>query len=284
MAQIDDARAQLVAEGAEKIYRALLQVQPILREALASDPSIGTSRPNRDAEKRSDLGTSFRVSSFDDTVVIGFWWSGQRPRFVCSGRGLNLLNANPLLSRTIDVGNKPHAKDAEAAYQEFLVASRDMHRIDPTLAMDQLNRMFRICYRGDRNAQAFAVTEAEARFFAVLMQDRQLIPNKQSVPEEVHLYGTHSPCSGCCQTFTRLAGLKIMYDNIKANPIAHSGIQFTDFRRDYEAAGFDRWKIGGLYYGRLYDGSKRTDLRLLEQAKSDQGIGWFKQIPVIPRG
>ena len=46
---------------------------------------------------------------------------------------------------------------------------------------------------------------------------------------------------------------------------------------DLEAGGLDRWRIGGLYYGRLYDGKKRTDLNLLERAVQDHGIGCVKQ-------
>ena len=70
----------------------------------------------------------------------------------------------------------------------------------------------------------------------------------------------------------------LIYGNIQANPIAHGGRQFAEFRRDFEAGGLDRWTIGGLYYGRLYDGEKRTDLSLLERAVQDHGIGCVKQI------
>jgi hypothetical protein len=273
MAYIDEARVQSVAEEAEQYYRALLKVQPILREALASDPTIGTGRPNRDAENRSDLGVAYRVSSFDDTVVIGFWWAGERPRFVCSGRGLNLLNADRLMQRTIEIGNKPHAKDSDAAYQQFLKVSRNMLAIVPDPEMDRLGRMIRVCHRDDPSARAFSVTEAEARLFAFLMQYKL-------VSGEVHLYGTHSPCSDCCQAFTRLARMRLLYDNIKSNPTAHGHRQFNEFRHDYEAAGFDRWRIGGLYYGRFYDGKKRTDLSLLGRAVSDHSIGWVK--PILP--
>src|SRR5262249_1488052 len=40
-----------------------------------------------------------------------------------------------------------------------------------------------------------------------------------------------------------------MYENIRANPRAHGARMFLDFRDTFEAAGFDRWKVGGVYYG-----------------------------------
>jgi len=272
MAQSDDAKAQSVAEEAEQYYGDLLKVQPILRDALASDPSIGTGRPNRDAADHSKLGTRFRVSSFEDLiVVIGFWWSGERPRFACSGRGLNLINADRLLRRTIEIGNRPHSKDAEAAYREFLNVSRNIIQIVPDSEMDRLGRMISVCHRDDPKARAFSVTEAEARLFAFLMQNKL-------ASGEVHLYSTHSPCSDCCQTFARFAQMRLLYSNIKTNKIAHSSKQFAEFRCDFEAAGLDRWRIGGLYYGRFYDKKKRTDLSLLERAVQDHGIGWIKPV------
>jgi hypothetical protein len=54
---------------------------------------------------------------------------------------------------------------------------------------------------------------------------------------------------------------------------------FDDFRKIFESAGFDRWRVGGLYYGCLYRGSARpTDLNLLTQAVQDGGIQGYRQI------
>jgi len=276
MAQFDDATAQLVAEKVEEIYGTLLRVRPILREARASDPGIGTGRPNRDAEEALNDRDDTHFNSFDDIVVIGFWWSKERLRFVCSGRGLNFINAEPLMDRAIEIGNKPHAK-AKAAYQEFLKVSRNMIQIVPDDEMRRLGRMIRVCYRDCPGAQAFGVTEAEARFFAFLMQNKQ-------VSGEVHLYSTHSPCAGCGQTFERLAIIKSTYNNIVNNPTAHSSPQFTEFRDDYEASSLNRWKIGGLYYGRFYDRGRRTELCQLERAVQNHSIGYYKQLLQKKRG
>lgn len=277
MGPSDEAFVRSVAERAGRYYRALRKVQPILREILAGDPTIGTGRSNRDAEEESELGQSYRVSSYDHTVVIGFWCSGERPRFVCSGRGLNLINADRLLKRAIEVGNRPHAKDADAAYENFREVSRNMARIVPDTGIDRLQRLIRACFRDEPKARAFSITEAEARMIAFLMQNKL-------VSGEVHLYGTEAPCSDCCQAFARLGPLRTMYQRIQDNPIAHSGPLFQQFRLDYEAAGLDRWKIGGLYFGRYYDGEKATDLGLLNRAVHDGSIGWVKQITLKQGG
>ncbi len=77
MPELDDTKARSIAAETEHIYKSLIKVhRKVFRKSVASDPSIGTGRPNRAAEDASDLGRSFGTSSFDDPVFIGFWWPG----------------------------------------------------------------------------------------------------------------------------------------------------------------------------------------------------------------
>jgi hypothetical protein len=279
MPELDDSNARLVARETEVIARACLKVhRTLFREALASDPSIGTGRPDREAEEASDLGQRFRSTSYDEPVFLGFWWSGGKG-FTCSVRGFGMRDANRVVSpRTIDLANTRVAKEGGDDYLKFLEVNRKLIEIDPEPAMRTLTAMLRTSQRdGPRHgtrarAEAFFTSEAEARAFAYLM-------HRKDVSGFVHFYTTQSPCGACCQTYAELGPMYAMYENIRANPPAHGARMFLDFRTDFEAAGFDRWKVGGLYYGCLYTGLARpTNLNVLTRAVQYGGIRGYKQI------
>jgi hypothetical protein len=179
----------------------------------------------------------------------------------------------------MDRANTWIAKEGDTDYEKFLQEYLKVDDIVPDAAMVRLEQMLQVCHRkvprhGLRPAaKAFFNSEAEARVFAYLMQNNK-------VSSIVHLDSTHSPCGACCQTFAVLSPLYSMSRNI-ANRAAHRDLIYQTFRADFEAAGLDSWKIGRLYFGRIYDGGIRpSDLNLLRQAVRDGGIGGFTQISI----
>jgi hypothetical protein len=279
MPELDNSKALLVARQTEEIARACLKVQRTLfRKSLASTPSIGTGHPDRGAEEASDLGQRFHSTSYDVPVFLGFWWDGGKA-FTCSARGFGMRDANRVVSpRTMELANSRIAKQGGDDYRKFLEVDRKLIKIDPELPMKRtLAPILQTSQRngprhGAPGGDAFYSSEAEARAFAYLMR-------RKDVFGFVHFYTTQSPCSACCQTYAALGPMYSMYENIRANPRAHGARMFLDFRDSFEAAGFDRWKVGGVYYGRPYTGSARpTNFNVLTQAVQDGGIRGYKQI------
>lgn len=261
-------KAVEVKEVTERIHKALLRAhRRIFRTAVRAQHDIGTGHPRADDERETSLGQRLYTDSYRDLVVLGFWHAAMKsPKYVCSTSGANIVRAvRKVAPRAVELANSWRSKDRAGVYQEFLREARklerDVQELDPE-SRQMTDRHERDMLRMRRTlGTAFHVSEAEARMASYLM--------RHDVSEIVHVYGTDSPCGFCSRTYAELAPAAARLTR-RGGPAG----------KNQMPAGF-RWRIGWIFYGRLYDAvnpEKATDLRVLEAAVKAGSIAGFDQV------
>jgi len=295
MSQFDPRRAAQVRSSTESLSELFREIANRLffRETVKRQPDIGAGRPGEEAQRRTRLANSDSgraVTSEVDLVLLGYWWDGG-VAYTCSAAERSLLRIVSHSAWVRGAVQKENAWRLKGRQQEFMdllqAAQRIRQAVAATSQMERLARMISLCTPDLPINRAFPPEHAEGQMVALLMETEQ--PPKGPVD----LYLTRSPCRYCANGFARLSKLHDMYREITRNPPAHQGSRrlededrsgrnydysYDQFRKDYEDAGFDRWKIGWILYGAPYvDRENRTDWAALDRAVRNGSISGHRR-------